>query len=786
MTKEGRVKIRLLALLATGSLALAIAPPARAAALGANELGRVPVMEYHQFGLTEQRWKRTFDHFREDLAFLYANGYVTVNASALATGKLDVPAGKKPVIFTFDDATAGQFKFLHDAQGRVLRGAKGQPRVDPQSAVGVMDAFYAAHPDFGRAATFYVLPNAFEVAAEAGDKLRYLLATGREVGNHTYDHIALKKLNAAKIASQLSRAQAEVARELGHPYPLRTLALPYGIYPKDAADTAAVLVGSSGGQRYRNEAVFLVGADPAPSPFDRKFNFMKVPRIQGIDDEYLRHFRRAKGSTAPTVEAFKPYVSDGNPATVTFPAKLQDRLNARALGSRKAVPVAGGGGGGGATSTLHVHPGYGNAALPPGGEYVGGRLFHTVQPGQQATWLANQYLWMTDYYTRPALERDMLAKNGCQGWIPVGKRIEIPGARAKAIVPRHDGVPRTFAAKGLYVTKTSAATERVFTLVKQMKPYGLNTVVFDVKDMDGVLAYDSQVPLAKAVGSGRQAVIRDVRKLVDRLHQQGIHVVARQALFHDDFLAGRRPDLALKSKSGRPWREHGRLVWVDPNNAQVRAYNLGISKELAAMGVDEIQYDYVRFPAMGALRDIAYSFDVARVPKDAVITSYIKDAYRTLHPMGVLLSLDVFGVVAWDEGIDVRHTGQKLEDLGKVADVISPMVYPSHFYPPFFGHTHPADEPYFFVNEGVKRTAKKTLGSGIVIRPWLQAFNLPSKKMVAHQYGPDYIRQQIQGAQDAKAIGYLLWNPGNEYGVGLKGVAAVGPVKAESKAPLRQ
>lgn len=329
-----------LVLLLPALAVLAAAWPARTLAAPPappNELGRVPVMEYHRFGTVEDRWTRTYDHFRADLEYLYNNGYVSVSASALAAGKLDVPAGKKPVIFTFDDSTSEQFVFLHDAHGAIRRDAKGNPMVDPRSAVGILDAFSARHPDFGRAATFYPLPGAFETPAEAGEKLRYLLASGRELGNHTYTHASLKKLATPKIVSELSMAQDEVGRELGRTYRLTTLALPFGIYPKDAAGARAVVSGGSGGSAYRNTAIFLVGADPAPSPFDRKFNFMKVPRIQAIDAEWQRHFRRPAGSIGVSDEAFRPYVSDGDPRTVAVPSKLEDRLNPGALGGRKAV-----------------------------------------------------------------------------------------------------------------------------------------------------------------------------------------------------------------------------------------------------------------------------------------------------------------------------------------------------------------------------------------------------------------------------------------------------------------
>lgn len=788
MNKHLRLPRLVAAALALASWPLAGQMAHAAPAKAPNELGRVPVLEYHRFGTKEERWTRTYDNFRKDLAWLHANGYVTVNAQDLAAGKLEVPAGKKPVVLTFDDATSEQFKFLHDASGKIRRDAKGQPMVDPQSAVGILDAFHSKHPDFGRAGTFFVLPNAFEVSAEAGEKLRYLLATGREIANHSYSHPNLGKLTPAQITSELRRAQETVVRDLGRSFSFSTLALPFGLYPKGDGLKATVS-GGSGQQAYRHTALFLVGSDPSPSPFDKKYNDVKVPRVQAIDDEWKRHFRRPAGSVGVNEEAFRPYVSDGNPATVTFPAKLQDRLNPGALGNRKAVPVQQSaasilGGGGPSTAapaaaSLRVHPGYGNAALPAGGEYANGKIFHTVQKGQDPTDLANMYLYMTDYYTRPSLEKAMLAKNGLKGWIPVGKRVEIPGVRAAAVVPKRVPKPKTFDARGIYVTQTSAGTERVFTLVNQMKPHGLNTVVFDVKDMDGRLAYNSKVPLAMSTGASKGAIIRDVPKLVDRLHRQGVHVVARQALFHDAFLAQHAQRLALKSKSGKPWREKGKLAWVDPNHPEVRAYNLGITKELLAMGVDEVQYDYIRFPAMGAMKDIAYSFDLKQTPKHAVITSYLKEAYQVVKPSGALLSLDVFGVVAWDEGVDVKHTGQRLEDLGKYADVISPMVYPSHFYPPFFGHKSPASEPYYFVNEGVKRTMKKTAGTGIVVRPWLQAF-----KFMVRNYGPDYVATQIKANDDARGIGYLLWNAGNNYDIGLKGVSAVTKTKAALKKPV--
>lgn len=320
---------------APAAASAAQAAPVKVDYKAANELGRVPVLEYHRFGPVEERWTRTYDNFRKDLEWLYNNDYVLVNASDFAAGKLDVPGGKKPTILTFDDSTEGQFRYLYNADGTVKRDAKGQPVMDPNSAIAILDAFYAKHPDFGRAATFYVLPNAFE--KDSAEKLKYLVATGREIGSHTANHANLSKLQPAQIRENLAKAQALVAKQLGTSFEFQTLALPFGIFPKSEEGFEAVIKGSFEDQKYHHRAVMLVGADPAPSPFDKKYNSSKVPRIQAIDDEWIRHFARKPGATARNDERFRPYVSDGDPQKVTFPAKFQDRL-ADAFAS-KANPV---------------------------------------------------------------------------------------------------------------------------------------------------------------------------------------------------------------------------------------------------------------------------------------------------------------------------------------------------------------------------------------------------------------------------------------------------------------
>lgn len=326
-------------------------------------------------------------------------------------------------------------------------------------------------------------------------------------------------------------------------------------------------------------------------------------------------------------------------------------------------------------------------------------------------------------------------------------------------------IDRSFDARGIYVTATTMQLSRLDTLVKGLKQVGGNTVVFDAKDEDGIVSYRSNVPLVREIGADREGPIRDLKARVRSLHERGIHVAGRICLFHDPILARKRPDLALKTRAGKAFPERGRAAWSNPNLPAVQAYNLDLARELADMGVDEIQFDYIRYPAQGPIKEIALGFDPAVKPKHQVITAFLEKASREVHARGKLVSIDVYGVIAWQQRIDEVITGQRVQDLARHTDIICPMVYPSHFFPPFDGYQRPADQPYYFVSQGVKRLAKLTQGSGVVIRPWLQAF--PWR---VSSYGPAYVQTQLRAARDEHAVGWMLWNAGNRYDAAFQGV----------------
>src|SRR5713101_10057010 len=222
----------------------------------------------------------------------------------------------------------------------------------------------------------------------------------------------------------------------------------------------------------------------------------------------------------------------------------------------------------------------------------------------------------------------------------------------------------------------------------------------------------------------------------------------------------------VQTKSGQgkrtplPWRENGKLVWTDPSNSKVQDYDLALAKYVAGSGADEIQFDYVRFPAEGDQKDAQFAFMKSHPEwqRADVIAGFLSRAYSELHPAGVLLSLDVFGVMAWQRSVDLNHTGQDIVRMAKFCDVLSPMIYPSHF----FGmdcFLQPGAAPEHFISSSMQRFEKVTEGSGVVLRPWLQAFAWRTPT-----YSPQYIETQVKVAKNDGGVGFLFWNARNDYG----------------------
>ena len=396
------------------------------------------------------------------------------------------------------------------------------------------------------------------------------------------------------------------------------------------------------------------------------------------------------------------------------------------------------------------------------------QLIHRVSPGESLDKIARQYLPLTEELTVSDLVERIKVLSGVQGsLIRPNQWLVIPLVRSKPVAAKIVPKKTDFEAKGIYVNRYTMASKRMKGLVAELAAVGGNTVILDGKDMSGKMSYPSRVELAEEIGASAKPVTRDLAKLIHYLHERRIHVGVRLVLFYDELLAEQRPELALKDGvTGLPLMDKGRIAWVDPSHPVVQEYNLGIARELAEMGVDEIQFDYIRFPTKENVEYGESDLYGQEAPRYKIITDFLARARSELAAHQVLLSIDVFGIIAWGKSKDVEMTGQKIEDLAAHCDVISPMIYPSHFHNPFRGIADPSERPYLLVSETCKRFSRLLKNSQVTLRPWIQAFPLGTDN-----FGEEYIFEQLRALDQSKVRGWLLWSAGNKYGVAWKALA---------------
>jgi hypothetical protein len=383
---------------------------------------------------------------------------------------------------------------------------------------------------------------------------------------------------------------------------------------------------------------------------------------------------------------------------------------------------------------------------------------HTVAKGESLPGIVHHYLPLTTYLTGSELEAAIRSANPeIKGiWPKPGSELTIPSYREnwteKPVL-----ISKSFEVRAVYLTGTMAGSAKGLDIIRRWRAAGGNSVVFDIKDSDGSVSVASGLPLAP---EQKSYPIRNLPKFTGFLHSQGLHAIARIAIFRDEALVVKHPELAVQSHSGPgAWRENGKLVWTDSSNPKVWEYNIGLAKFAVANGVDEIQFDYVRFPAEGDQKDAKFLFESEHPDwkRADAISNFLRRAQSEIKPSGVLFSVDVFGVMAWQRPIDLSHTGQDIPEMAKYCDVMSPMIYPSHFYG-MDGYSDPGDAPEHFIGESMERFQKVTAGSGVVLRPWLQAFGWRTKS-----YSPEYIRIQVAASHTKGANGFLFWNANNDY-----------------------
>ena len=305
-------------------------------------------------------------------------------------------------------------------------------------------------------------------------------------------------------------------------------------------------------------------------------------------------------------------------------------------------------------------------------------------------------------------------------------------------------VPMPEEVRAIYITAATAGSKkRVEELITFVHKSGMNAIVVNVKDGDGVY-----------LGSGMQ-------EFAERLRKENIYSIARIVVFQDNYFAKQHFEFALKTASSTLWRGNG-YAWVDPSIQKVWEYNAEIALRTFKSGFSEVNLDYVRFPADGNLGDIVYPAYDGKTKKWKVIadfSAYMKNKIKEQYPERIL-SLDIFAysfLIDGDLGI-----GQRFADLIDLYDVIAPMVYPSHFSPGNFEYENPAEEPYEVVLATLQNGifAMEEQGKYTIIRPWLQDFNMGAI------YNREKIQAEIKAVRDVGlTTGWMMWNPSNRYDI---------------------
>ncbi|MBM7554028.1 putative glycoside hydrolase [Thalassobacillus pellis] len=325
------------------------------------------------------------------------------------------------------------------------------------------------------------------------------------------------------------------------------------------------------------------------------------------------------------------------------------------------------------------------------------------------------------------------------------------------------------AVRGIYVTGNSAGGSRFESLLELVENSDLNAMVIDIKEDHGNLTFmpDKDSPYYDIA----KPFIKDPRKMLEVLEEKGIYPIARVVVFKDSILAEKQPELSFR-ENGEIWRNGRGEAFVNPFLKEVWEYNVGIAKMAAKLGFQDIQFDYVRFPEGFEKRadDLQYNqgeyadLDISEVDKRVkAVTDFVEYAHKELENFGVDVSVDIFGYSATIPA--APGIGQDFSKISANVDVISSMIYPSH-WTAYFGIPFPDKEPYKLVSEyaKVENQVLSKLEDPPTSRPWIQDFEAPWLYSGAPtEYGKAEVEAQIRALNEHGIKEFLLWNPGNSY-----------------------
>lgn len=315
-----------------------------------------------------------------------------------------------------------------------------------------------------------------------------------------------------------------------------------------------------------------------------------------------------------------------------------------------------------------------------------------------------------------------------------------------------------FEAHGLYMPFTGLTDPAIAgTIDRLTSNTEINTVVVEVKTDNGQVSSQMATPAAQQAHAAVDGV--DVRAFVQKLHDRGLYVVGRFVVYRDPILVRAHPEYALvRLDNGQTYQDEEGERWIDAFREEVWQYNLDLAERTAQLGIDEIQFDYVRFP--GTPLPIEYAEPMTEENRVAVIAGFLKRAEERLRPYGIAIAADTFGLTTVAN--DDTGIGQEIESLGRFIDYYCPMVYPSTWADGSLGVAYPPADPYTIVHNSVRSAVRRLANIPTVrVRPWLQAFD--DYRLRRLDYTPDMVQIQKTAGIEAGGLGWMLWHPTAQY-----------------------
>ncbi|MEX0933951.1 MAG: putative glycoside hydrolase [Candidatus Paceibacterota bacterium] len=321
------------------------------------------------------------------------------------------------------------------------------------------------------------------------------------------------------------------------------------------------------------------------------------------------------------------------------------------------------------------------------------------------------------------------------------------------------------AVRAIYMTQCVVGTvsfrERLVSLIEETE---LNAVVIDIKDYTGKIAFKSEHPLLKEFVSDTCGAY-DMKEFIGTLHKKNIYVIGRITVFQDPYYAKKYPEQAIQKESDKSvWEDYKGLSFIDPSAQEAWRYIVALSHEAYKIGFDELNYDYIRFPSDGNMKDIYFPLSEEQINADPnfgkadILRNFFKYLKREMEETDAVLSADLFGMTMTTP--NDLNIGQILEYAEPYFDYIAPMVYPSHFPKDFNGWADPNQHVYDVIKYSMSKGVDKMLAASstpLKLRPWLQDFNYGG------YYGADEVRAQIQAVYDTGLTSWMLWSPSNVY-----------------------